>query len=336
MSVPDADPRPWLMPGWRDGAVAWARDRLAAQGRVISGEVTQAHVRAWSTVLHLPATGGAVYFKASGPCQAFEVALTTHLASVAPTRLPGIIGADPCRGWLLLEDGGPTARSTWGDAPDLGVLCEALGAYAALQRATTDGAVRATGLHDFATSTIADRFGAFVENLPRSLPGFDVPEAVREGAAGAVPGLERLAAALQACPTGDAVQHNDLHDANLLIRDGECRLFDWGDACFGHPFATLFVFLRGLAGRWQVAPDEARIVRLRDAYLEPWGDVAPPDALRRACGQAWALGAVHRALTWGTIAPRLHPDDRGVALAPLAHWLAEVPAAVAAGSPWRD
>jgi hypothetical protein len=40
------------------------------------------------------------------------------------------------------------------------------------------------------------------------------------------------------------------------------------------------------------------IIRLRDAYLEPWSDLAPASALREAAELGRVLGAATRALCW--------------------------------------
>ncbi len=48
----------WQDPGWRDGALAWARDRLAEHGRTPVGRPEQVHVRPWSTAIRIPCEDG--------------------------------------------------------------------------------------------------------------------------------------------------------------------------------------------------------------------------------------------------------------------------------------
>jgi aminoglycoside phosphotransferase (APT) family kinase protein len=67
------------------------------------------------------------------------------------------------------------------------------------------------------------------------------------------------------------VQHDDLHLANLYARDGRLRVLDWGDSSISHPFASLVVTFRFLEEINQLAPTDPWFDRLRDAYLEPWG-----------------------------------------------------------------
>jgi hypothetical protein len=65
----------WSTPAWRASAVTWVDERLAAAGLERAGEAEQTRVRPWATVLRVPVTHGAVWFKAAGPGTAFEVPL---------------------------------------------------------------------------------------------------------------------------------------------------------------------------------------------------------------------------------------------------------------------
>ena len=70
---------------------------------------------------------------------------------------------------------------------------------------------------------------------------------------------------------------------------GPMRVFDWGDAVVGHPFGTLLVTLRVVA-HWTGLPNGApELLRLRDAYLEPWTDDSTAPTLRRPAG--WRCGS---------------------------------------------
>jgi hypothetical protein len=75
-------------------------------------------------------------------------------------------------------------------------------------------------------------------------------------------------------------------------------VFDWGDACLTHPFLTLRVTLGFIAYRAGIPVTDPAIIRLRDAYLEPWSDLAPASALREAAELGRVLGAATRALCW--------------------------------------
>lgn len=48
----------------------------------------------------------------------------------------------------------------------------------------------------------------------------------------------------------------------------------------------------------RAADDDPRLLHLRDAYLEPFGDLAPHDELVETLELACRVGKIARALTW--------------------------------------
>ena len=54
----------------------------------------------------------------------------------------------------------------------------------------------------------------------------------------------------------ETIQHDDLHDGQIFVRDDRYLLLDWGDACVSHPFFTLAVTLDGVIA-WGVDDVEA-------------------------------------------------------------------------------
>lgn len=44
----------WLHERWRVEVHSWIRDTLADRGAAVTGEITQPHVRPWSTALRVP------------------------------------------------------------------------------------------------------------------------------------------------------------------------------------------------------------------------------------------------------------------------------------------
>ena len=44
----------------------------------------------------------------------------------------------------------------------------------------------------------------------------------------------------------DTIQHDDLHDGQVFLKDGRYRILDWGDTVVSHPFYSLTVALRSI------------------------------------------------------------------------------------------
>jgi Ser/Thr protein kinase RdoA (MazF antagonist) len=125
----------------------------------------------------------------------------------------------------------------------------------------------------------------------------------------ALPTFEAMCRELAAHGIRKTVQHDDLHDGQVFVRGERYLFFDWGDACVSHPFHTLTVTLRATAARLDLAPGGRELQRLRDAYLEPFGD------LREAADLAYRTGTVARTLAWDryvrAAGARAEPDDAG-------------------------
>jgi hypothetical protein len=138
---------------------------------------------------------------------------------------------------------------------------------------------------------------------PQVMPArFDEAVATIPGGARAGAGRERYVAwceALAAAPGGATIDHNDLHDKNILPGpDGTARFYDWGDSVVAHPFASLLVALGVIVHGLGCAVDDPRIERVRDAYLEPFLDLAPHAELVATAELACRVAKVARALVW--------------------------------------
>ena len=70
----------------------------------------------------------------------------------------------------------------------------------------------------------------------------------RDRLRGLSPRVAELCAQLAASGIPDSIQHDDLHDGQVFVRDGRYLFMDWGDACVSHPFFTMSVTLEGVLG----------------------------------------------------------------------------------------
>jgi len=228
------------------------------------GAIETVHERPWATVSCVPLAGGVAWFKACGPIQSFEPRLTAELHARWPDRVAEVLGHDERRAWLLLADAGRPV-GVLGNPPQ--AWLSALPPYAELQRGEAVHAREhlAHGVPDLRLATLPARY--------EELLAADLPVTPEE--AGRLRGftsrLTGLCDELAAYDVPETIQHDDLHHANLYLRDGCLRVLDWGDASIAHPFASLVVTFRFLEERTGLMPGDPWFARLRDAYLEPWG-----------------------------------------------------------------
>jgi Ser/Thr protein kinase RdoA (MazF antagonist) len=111
-----------------------------------------------------------------------------------------------------------------------------------------------------------------------------------------LPAYAETCAELAASGVASTLQHDDLHDGNVLARGPV--FIDWGDAVVGHPFGTMLTTLNSVIHHHELAPDDPALWRLADAYSEAWTDVADRATLRRLLLLAVRVGPLTRAMAW--------------------------------------
>jgi Phosphotransferase enzyme family len=262
-------------------------------------------VRPWSTVICIPTNEGPVWFKAGNAAQAFEGGVIQILARRRPDLVPTLLAVDVDRGWMLQTDGGTLLRGV-ADGTDHGVWIDILRRYAELQIDVADEreALLAAGAPDRRLTVLPEQFEQLLDD--RESLRFVTDEEV-ERLRALSPRIRDECSELASFSLPETIQHDDLHDGQVFVRDGRYVFFDWGDACLSHPFFTLTVTLAVLAHRLDVAQDAPELERFRDAYLEPWTRFAARTRLEEAFVVANRLGVLCRGLTWVRIVNALRP-----------------------------
>ena len=289
----------WTEPQWLAGADAWIRERAN-----VAGELDQFHIRWWSTVIRVPTPGEDLYFKAVAEGFLFEPPLTAKLFELKPDRVTAVVDIDTDRGWMLMRDAGRRLREVVQTRADLRHWELALPRYAELQLAVAPVAdeLLALGVPDARLSVLPLQLRAVL-----SQPVHGLAPAEHERVVAALPEFEAMCGELAAYGIPETIQHDDLHDGQVFLHDGRYLFFDWGDSCISHPFHSLTVALRANAAKLDLEPGGPELQRLRDAYLEPFGE------LREAANLAYWTGTVARALAWDRFAragfPYTEPDD---------------------------
>lgn len=269
----------------REAALSWA----ASAGADAVAEVTQPHVRPWSTALRIPTADGAVWLKATAPGTSSEAELLQALVSYDAPHLLRPLAVDVEHGWLLLPEGGRTLRTQLDADPRPDHWERVLPRYAALQRSVEGSPL--PGCEDLRPhrlplllDELLDTAGVSADQLPhlRALQ----------------PTYAQWCAELDACSVQPTVQHDDLHDGNVFAGRDDDLVFDWGDACLSTPFGSLLVVLRSAARRWELPAEDPVLRRLRDAYLEAWTDVHSRAELELLALLATRVTKVCRSLSW--------------------------------------
>jgi hypothetical protein len=282
------DAQRWTDEAWLATAYAWVEERLGALGLTRTGEIEQPHVAPWSTVLRVPTDAGAVFFKANEEQLRHEARVASLLAARVPDRVPPLLAADPERGWMLMADAGETLRVVVARERSLERWYDALAAVARIQLAVTDDVdeLLAMGVPDHRLAGVPAGYARLMDEIDAE-PRFRAAQGY----------VEVLCAELASYGVPDSVQHDDLHDAQVFVRDGRQVVMDWGDACVSQPFCVLSVALEGVIA-WGLddVEDSVDTTPFRDAYLAPWAERLPGVDLAAAVTPALRLGWAIRAV----------------------------------------
>jgi Phosphotransferase enzyme family len=287
--VPD-----WTSAAWLAEAHGWIEQELARLGTGATGPIAQPHVYPWSTVLRVPTPDGDLWFKANVESLAYEAAVVSLLSERRPDCVPPLLAVDLERGWMLMADAGTRLRELVEQERELGRWLEILLLYAGVQLDLAGEAddLVARGAPDRRLARLPTLYEELLDDLGTAWPVDD-----RERLRGEVERVWRLSEELADFAIPETIQHDDLHDGQVFVRDGRYRLLDWADSCVSHPFFTLSVTLEGnLAWGLDDIAGSVDTASFRDAYLEPFAREYGDRDLVAAATIALRLGWVCRAI----------------------------------------
>jgi hypothetical protein len=277
------DQAAWRDPEWLRKAHDWVDGRLADLGIERTGDIEQPHVRPWSTVLRVPASTGVVWFKANAGPLRHEAAVVSLIAARRPELVPPLLAADVATGWMLMADAGETLRAVVERERSLDRWFDVLPHYADLQVALAGDVddLLAMGVPDMRLATLPQAFERLLDRIGAE-PRFRA----------AAPAVASLCEELASYRIPETLQHDDLHDGQVFVRDGRHLVLDWADACVSHPFFTLSVTLEGgLAWGLDDVENSVDIAPFAADYLRAFpGKLA---ALQPALRLGWVCRAIN-------------------------------------------
>ena len=300
----------WTSTGFLEQVREWVTGQARGSGLELTGEYDQPHARVWSSAVRFETSGGRLWFKVNGPGTRHEPALLQVLARRVPALVPELLGVHLGNGWSLSRDAGPTLRQALSPEQSWAAWESVVASYAEaqVQLAGEREAVLGAGVREVSPRTVPEHAAALVRELgmlPRDQGGLSAEEVDR--LSGVLPRLVSRCAELGSSGVPDSVQHDDLHSGNVCWNGsaGTARVIDWGDTTWGFPLATMLTTLASVAfhavgpeAYVDGQPDTPEVLRVRDAYLEPFTAFATRTDLRRLVDVARATGCVGKAMSW--------------------------------------
>jgi Phosphotransferase enzyme family len=292
----------WTQTTWLEKASSWIENELRRQGIQRMGPIEQLHIRPWSTVLRIPTNLGHIYFKAVVSELAYESALTQTLSHRYPHCITHVLAANREHGWLLMSDGGSQLRERLKTEDDIQHWQVVLPIYAEMQKKSVPhlDELLELGLPDRRLAILPTKFQELLTNteaLALNRPG-GLNAVEYQQLQDRVDLCARLCEQLAAFGVPETLDHGDLHDGNVFIREGQYLLFDWGDSSAAHPFFTIRNAYESLERRFGLEKSSSWFQRLRDCYLALWTEYETREKLEEAFVLAQHLSPIASALRW--------------------------------------
>lgn len=318
---------PWNRPEWLDQAAAWIADQAAAHGRRLTGPVEVLHRRPWAAFAQVSTDKGIAYFKAPSPACHYEVALTEALARWRPDCSVPLLAVDHERGWLLSADAGVTLRSLGRTPEQVEHWLHVLPLFVDLQieMAARVPELLALGVPDRRLLHFPHLYAELLDDTENVRVGLEpgLTQAEYRQLLDSRPRVAEMCEQLAAYGLPETLAHEEVHENNVIVRDGRYTFTDWSDCSVAHPFFTIFITLRTLVYWLKLEQGGPEIRRLRDLYLEPWTAFAPRDSVSAAFDIACRLAMVNRALSYHETMGALAEKDRERYLDSIPGWLQE-------------
>lgn len=285
---------PWARPGWIAYAVSWMLDQLKRLDIRPTGPVEQLRIWSRSSILRVPTTDGDVYLKALPPPTLLGEELTFELISYYAEHLPSHLAFDPQRRWCLLREPGTAPADH--ESTDL-ELAHSVQALARVQLASIHHTLRfiSMGAADRRLENLPSQvdllFGDTFALRPQRGEGLTYQEVrrLREAAPALKAACERLAA----FKIPNVLEQGTTFAGETVTQQTGSLVPDWSEAAITHPFFALAISPVFNPGN-ENSP--ALPARLRDAYLQAWTHIEPPDRLLEAFELAEILAPLHCAV----------------------------------------
>jgi hypothetical protein len=304
---------PWERRGWYAEAVRWILSQCERLGHAPSGPVEQLKA-AWSlsTILRVPTSVGALYFKAAYAKPPSELAIIDTLARRWPRNIPVVIASDVDRGWMLMRDFGERSL----DHEPIARWQAANRRFSAIQLACS------ADLTPWWRLRCPDRrIPVLVACMDRM---FCDPTATRIDEPGGLtsvamaqlrklmPRLHDMWGELATIPIPASLVQQDFRHGNIALSETGYVFYDWSDTVVGHPFFACCRFLDYLPngpGSRRGLPVEERRRRIAVSYLQPWTRIVGHDDLWRAFELVRQLNPIYVAIRRHLETPYCEPTS---------------------------
>lgn len=250
-------------------AQEWVQMTLKQHGYEKLGAEKTVSEKPWSTISCMQTTKGLVYQKRMADNFSNEARLLEFLNNQNFQNVPLTIAINNVENIFLMEDAGDSLGEFLKSGKgNINIRADGLKALAKLQMKLipcVDSLIK-IGVHDWRLSNLAEVYEELILSREKLLASVLWPDEIKR-LRNLRGGLNQLCYFISDLNIPETLEHGDLNDFNILIKDGNIIISDFGDSSISHPFISLVTFLRlrEIYGM-QIGQYES----LRDTYLAEW------------------------------------------------------------------
>jgi hypothetical protein len=277
-----------------DKLLAWVIQELEEHAILRLGEFEPVRLMPWSRVYRCLTNKGYVFFKHTPHASFDEGKLIQNLESRFKGAVPTVIATHSLFCCFLMWDAGETLRTVFTRNPyDIALVMPILGVYAKIQKGLTRDAqtLLDQGVMDWRSMPLLEQY----ENLLMGsdfLKDIGLQQKEIQALVSARSYFKEHLEILDRFYIPPTLEHGDFQDNNILFKEGNLIVSDWGDAVIAHPFFSLSTFIKSAVRHHKIDETPEVLTTIEDFYLDHWADAASKNELRKAYECVKILGDI--------------------------------------------
>jgi hypothetical protein len=256
----------------------------------------------WSTIYCFETSKGRVFLKTMAEPFSIEPTLLTFISENVSQHVPQVIATNLTLRCFLMNDAGVCLRDILKNAFDEKYFGSIFQIYADIQIACIPYVEKliATGLNDWRLKNLPTLFQNFL-NEETLLMKDGLSQQEIEKLKKSIPTFINLCDSLAAYGIPETLEHGDFHDNNVLIKDQNVAINDWGDACISHPFFSFLSFFDRAKRHHKISEENALYKNTKNIFLNKWRSYGSKSTLINALTLAKKIKPVVFALSFSRI-----------------------------------
>jgi len=294
-----------------EAAINWACGILLSRGFKIMAPYEVISDMPWSTVIRFLCQQGKMYLKLMGSPYSIEAVLLEFLSFRSSNNITKVLAYNQSLSCFLMIDAGSPLRDYLKKNYQFNLVSNVLQAYASIQLSSIADveALLHIGIPDWRLKKLPSLYQKFIAHtdLLKSDGLSDSEIALLQKLHSYI---ALLCDQLYELGIPETLEHGDLNDNNILIRDDKhLTISDWGDANISHPFLSLASWLDSAMINHQFNESDELYFSTQDAYLEKWLDYGAKNKLLHAFNLAKQLRYFQFALSFSRIKHCSHIEN---------------------------